>query len=53
VLAVVIAVVAASTSTVVVVARAIVVVVVNALSLSLCLDGVPNVTVGPEATLDR
>jgi hypothetical protein len=40
-------------SAIVVVARAVIVVIVDALGLSAGLDGVPHVTVGLEADLDR
>jgi hypothetical protein len=53
VLAVVVAVVEPSASTVVVLARAIVAVVVDALNSSSGLDGVPDVAMGPETTLDH
>jgi hypothetical protein len=49
----VVTVVAPSASTVIVVAQAVVTVVVDALGSSSGFDGVPNVTVGPQTTLDR
>jgi hypothetical protein len=53
VVAVVVAVMAPPASAVVVVARAVVAVVVDALDPPSGLDGVPRVTVGPKAALDR